>query len=155
MEKVLKISKNAKISKISRNNLKGVVFTLEALITFLFFLIILFAFSFLINQKQNTVPLYEVTILNDIFQVLELKYHTDISTFMKFGLVSDSLADYLNYVKTATGHVVFLKFGNHKYYADGSIDCVPLISQKRLVVYVDLQGLDVNYFHELTIGLCS
>lgn len=139
---------------------KGIVFTLEALITFTFFLAAIASIYILIQQAQNTVPLYETVILNDIYQVLELKYHTDLSTFAINGQISPELRDYLNYVKESTGHVVFLKFGNSAYSSGNSISCVPLIAQKRLLVYYDqekdeITGVHVNYFHELTIGLCS
>ncbi|MEM4159927.1 MAG: hypothetical protein QXO35_02335 [Candidatus Micrarchaeia archaeon] len=138
---------------------KGVVFTLEALITFTFFLISVASLYLLIQQKQNTVPLYETVILNDVYQVLELKYHTDLSSFARTGQVSNELRDYLNYVKDSTGHIIFLKFGNFFYSSNNSIPCTPLISQKRLLVYFDLAiGITdtrVNYFHELTIGLCK
>ncbi len=138
---------------------KGIVFTLEALITFTFFLVTVVSIYVLIQQKQNTVPLYETVVLNDAYQVLELKYHTDLSVFARTGQVSPELRDYLNYVKETTGHSIFLKFDKFAYSTEGS-NCEPLISQKRLLVYFD-EGKDttkdirlVNYFHKLTIGLC-
>lgn len=138
---------------------KGIVFTLEALVTFTFFLMFLYSVFIVIQQKQNAVPLYETVVLNDLYQVLELKYHSDISRFAKLNEVSPALKKYLNYVKDKTGHIVFMKFGKNEYFSDGSDNCTPVIVQKRLLVYFDLQTNssppDVNYFHELTIGLCN
>ncbi|MEM3369917.1 MAG: hypothetical protein QXT72_03290 [Candidatus Micrarchaeia archaeon] len=137
---------------------KGAVFTLEALITFTLFLISITSLYLLIQQKQNPIPLYETVILNDVYQVLELKYHTDLSSFARTGQVSTELRDYFNYVKDSTGQIIFLKFGNFFYSSNNSVSCIPLITQKRLLVYFDLDigitDTKVNYFHELTIGLC-
>ncbi|MCX8202573.1 MAG: hypothetical protein N3G74_02095 [Candidatus Micrarchaeota archaeon] len=130
---------------------KGIVFTIEALVALAFFLIAISSIAFVTDQRRENLPLYETVIMNDIFQVLELKYHTEVATFMRTGTVSQELDSYLKFVKEKTGHTVFLKFMRHSYPYSG---CDPYFSQKRLIVYYDIKESEVSYFHELTVGLC-
>lgn len=141
----------------NRKNMKGIVFTLEAMVVFSFFMIILFSTLLLINQPEPPIPLYETVMLNDIYQVLELNYHTDLSQFCITGIVSPELKEYLDYVERESGYSVFFSFNGVNYNLE---NCNKIISQNRLLVYLDISSdassnPDVSYFHELKIGLCK
>ncbi|MCS7109654.1 MAG: hypothetical protein NZ903_02560 [Candidatus Micrarchaeota archaeon] len=130
---------------------RGVIYTLEAIFSFTFFILLISAMFILFLPSRENVPLYEMVLINDIFQVLELKYHTDLSTFSASGMVTPELKSYLDFIKEKGGYTVFLKFKNYQYPSE----CEIAFSQKRLIVYFDIEENDVNYFHELTIGLCK
>jgi hypothetical protein len=150
---------------------KGIVFTLEALIVFSIFIIVISFVYILVQQQNKSLTLYQKVFLDDIFQVLELKYHDDIVIFEKEGTVSDSLKEYLQFIKDSTGESVFISFNKRIFSPDPLCDpSNPQMTTKRLVVYpsiyideglseinssvIDSSLVKINYFHSLNLGIC-
>jgi len=150
---------------------KGIVFTLEALIAFSIFIIIISFVYILVQQQNKSSTLYQKVFLDDIFQVLELKYHDDIVIFEKEGTVSDSLKEYLQFIRDSTGKSVFISYEGRIYSADSLCSISnSQMTTKRLIVYpsiyideglseinssaIDSSLVKINYFHSLILGIC-
>jgi hypothetical protein len=150
---------------------KGIVFTLEALIVFSIFIIVISFVYILVQQQNKSSTLYQKVFLDDIFQVLELKYHDDIVIFEKEGTVSDSLKEYFQFIKDSTGESVFISYEGRIYSADSLCNISnSQMTIKRLVVYpsiyideglseinssaIDSSLVKINYFHSLILGIC-
>ncbi len=137
--------------------MKGVVFTLEALITFSFFSIVLLGALLLVQPSQQEIPLSETVMLNDFYQILELQYHEEVAEFMitKGNSLSPNLERYFLFLEEKTGRRMFLEYGKR------SIECEPFIQSSRLFVFPSFSyfseiGLvEISYFHELKIGMCK
>ena len=137
--------------------MKGIVFTLEALITFSFFIIVLTGAMVLVQPSQPTIPFSEAVFLNDVYQVLELKYHGQVAEFIisKGKSVPIGLADFLGSLENQTGKKVFLE------YKERTAECDSILQMNRLFAFPDLSYnsssklVDVNYFHQIKIGICK
>jgi len=164
-----KVMKNLNLREF--NSKKGIVFTLEALITFSIFIIVISFVYNLVQQQSQSSILYEKVFLDDIFQVLELNYHDDIVIFETEGKISNSLEQYLHFIKNSTGKSVFISY-KERFYSPDSL-CNPSnisIITKRLVTYpsifiheelseinnsaIDSSIIKINYFHSLNLGIC-
>ena len=137
--------------------MKGVVFTLEALITFSFFSVVLLGAMVLVQPSQPAIPLSETVLLNDFCQVLEMQYHDEVAEFMitKGNSMPPELAEYILFLEETTGKRMFLEYGKR------SSGCEPLIQSERLFVYPslsyisDLNLVEIDYFHKLKVGICK
>lgn len=137
--------------------MKGVVFTLEALITFSFFAAVLMGAKILVQPPAPPVPLYETVLLNDFCQVLELNYHGETAEFIitKGESVPPGLAEYLEFIEEKTGKRMFLEYGKR------TSECEPLIQSERLFAfpsfsyYQEQNLVGINYFHKLKVGICK
>ena len=136
--------------------MKGIVFTMEALIAFSFFAAVVAGALILIQPSEPAIPLSETVFLNDVYQVLELNYHDQVAEFVISGgrRVPAELAGFLTGLEAQTGKKVFLEYKERTSECGSEIQMERLFAFPSLSYNSSLNSTDVNYFHRVKIGLC-
>lgn len=123
---------------------KGIIFTIEAFLSFLVLLSLLSLFPLFYETGSN---LYKFVYLQDIFEVFEKGYHDELADWIDNGNVDARLEKFFENVK-----------GVYLYYEKKQIpkiNCTEDIKIKRFVVTSKPLYEGAGKWHVVTLVLCS